>query len=72
MLSAAVLAGWGLGQAYMVSDMLVGCLFAFLGGAVILNVLKEELPAERESRVLPFLAGAVLYGGLLVFLGASH
>jgi len=70
-LSGAVLAGWGLGRALMVSDLFVGCLFAFLGGAVILNTLKEELPAERESRVLPFLAGASLYGVLLVAIGGE-
>jgi hypothetical protein len=41
-------------------------LFSFLSGAIVLNVLKEELPEERKSRFLPFLAGAATYGALLV------
>jgi hypothetical protein len=48
----------------------MGCLFAFLGGAIILNTLKEELPSERESRVLPFLLGAGAYAALLIAEGA--
>jgi len=33
---------------------------------IILNVLKEELPAERESRFAPFLAGTIGYAVLLL------
>ncbi|MDC0886801.1 hypothetical protein OAS19_03315 [Altererythrobacter sp.] len=65
-LSAAIIAGWALGQAVVLPDLFVGCMFALLGGGIILNVLKEELPAERESRALPFFGGAALYGALLI------
>ena len=30
---------------------------AFLGGGVILNVLKEEVPSERQSRFWAFALG---------------
>ena len=68
-LAAAVLGGWALGAATEVSEALLVLLIAFLGGGVILNVLKEELPEERESRFWPFALGAVAYTALLV---ATH
>lgn len=67
-LTAAILIGWGIGLATQISDAAVGVLFAFLAGGVILNVLKEELPEERQSRFLPFLAGAAAYTALLLLL----
>ena len=47
-------------------ELAVGCMFAFVGGAIVLVVLKEELPEERASRFLPFLGGAVLYAALVL------
>jgi hypothetical protein len=38
----------------------------FLAGGVVMNVLKEELPEERESRFWAFLLGAGLYAGVLL------
>jgi hypothetical protein len=34
----------------------------------VLNVLKEELPDERESRFSAFVVGAVGYAALLTFV----
>jgi hypothetical protein len=39
----------------------IALLFAFLAGGVVLNVLKEELPVERESRFWAFAAGRVRF-----------
>ncbi len=58
--------GWALGLAYRVHDAATAVLFAFLAGGIILNVLKEELPEERESRFPAFLLGAALYAALLL------
>jgi hypothetical protein len=41
-------------------------VFAFLAGGVVLNVLKEELPEDRQSRIAPFAVGAAAYAVLLV------
>ena len=65
-LSAATLGGWALGVMVEVSELAIGCLFAFVGGGIVLITLKEELPAERESRLLPFLFGAALYTALVL------
>ncbi len=58
--------GWLLGELTEISDAALGLLIAFLAGAVILNVMKEELPEERESRFGAFLLGAAAYGALLL------
>ncbi|RXZ65625.1 hypothetical protein [Pelagerythrobacter rhizovicinus] len=60
-LAAATLAGWGAGVAVALPQVAIGGLFAFIGGAIVLVVLKEELPEERKSYFLPFVGGAVLY-----------
>lgn len=65
-LAAAPLLGWVLGISLTVPPVAVGFLFAFLAGGVLLNVLKEELPEERQSRFLPFAIGAAAYAALLI------
>ncbi|MFB0613624.1 hypothetical protein [Aurantiacibacter poecillastricola] len=65
-ISAAVIAGWIIGATVELSPVAIGCLFAFLAGGIILNVLKEELPEERQSYFLPFLFGVLLYAGLIM------
>ncbi len=67
-LAGAVVAGWGLAATTTVTEEVLGLLVAFLGGGVVLNVLKEELPEERESRFGAFVLGVVGYGALLLAL----
>ena len=64
--SSALLAGWLVGVLATPPEALIFGLIAFLGGGIVLNVLKEELPEERRSRLLPFLGGAAGYAGLLL------
>ena len=68
MLAAAIGAGWAIGQTTAFGETVIGTLFAFLAGGIVLNVLKEELPEQRESRFLPFALGAAGYAGLLLLL----
>ncbi|MEB3415748.1 hypothetical protein VCJ71_06690 [Alteriqipengyuania sp. WL0013] len=65
-LAAATLGGWALGLVVELPDIAIGGLFAFVGGAIVLVVLKEELPQERESYFLPFLGGAAIYAALVL------
>ena len=67
-IAAAVMAGWALGAMTEISELVIGFLFAFLAGGVVLNVLKEELPEDRQSRFLPFLLGLAGYAALLLFI----
>ncbi|MDP8960142.1 MAG: ZIP family metal transporter [Actinomycetota bacterium] len=66
LVSAAVLGGWALGQVARLDEAALGLPLAFIAGGVILNVLKEELPEERQSRLLPFVAAAVAYTAVLL------
>lgn len=67
-LALAVLLGLVIGMLTVISEAAIGLLLAFLGGGVILNVVKEELPRERESRFHAFIAGGVGYAALLQFV----
>lgn len=65
-LAAGVVSGWGLGLVASLPPIAIGFLFAFLAGGIVLNVLKEELPEERESRFWPFAWGVAAYSVLLI------
>lgn len=66
--AVAVLGGWLLGVLFDAGEPVLAVLLAFLGGGVVLNVLKEELPEERKSSFLSFAAGTAAYTALLLAL----
>lgn len=68
-LSASVLTGWALGASGEVPELWLVTITALVGGGVILNVLKEELPSERESRFTALLAGVAAFAALLWAMG---
>lgn len=65
-LAAAPLVGWALGLAILLSPVVVATIFAFLAGGIVLNVLKEELPEDRESRFWALGVGAIGFSVLLL------
>jgi zinc transporter ZupT len=65
-LAAAVIVGWGAATAGPIPDSLMSVAMAFVAGGVVMNVLKEELPRERESTFWAFALGACAYAGLLM------
>lgn len=70
-LAAALVVGWVIAAvAAPSSALLVALLTALLGGSILLNVFKEEVPSDRRSSFLWFLAGLVLYSGLLAVITA--
>ena len=68
MLVLALVAGWATGFIVDLPKTVIVLVMAFVGGGIILNVLKEELPEERESRYWAFALGAFLYAILLLSL----
>ncbi|WP_206475169.1 hypothetical protein, partial [Dietzia sp. KRD202] len=65
-LAAALLAGWALSAVFAPSStVVVALLTALLGGSVLLNVFKEELPSGGRSSFGWFLTGLSLYSVLL-------
>lgn len=68
LLALALLGGWSLGLTVRLPPAAVAVALAVVSGGVVLNVLKEELPEERESSVGAFLLGVVGYTILLLGL----
>lgn len=66
LLVGALIGGWAVGLVAELDDAAVGLAVAFLSGGVILNVLKEELPEERDSNFWAFAVGATAYALLLL------
>lgn len=64
----ALIIGWVIALVIPMSEAFVMMAMAFIGGGVILNVMKEELPEERKSRYWAFLLGAGAYSILLLSL----
>jgi hypothetical protein len=63
LLAGALLVGWLLSALFAPSStLLVALLTALLGGSILLNVFKEEIPSGRRSSFGWFLVGLVLYG----------
>lgn len=58
-LATGLLLGWMLDRTVTFSPLVLAVLVAFLAGGVILNVLMEQLPGERQSRYLSFAAGII-------------
>ena len=65
-ISAAIILGWAIGAVVEIPEAAIAVLTAFLAGGVIMNVLKEELPEERQSRFWAFAVGATAYAVLLL------
>jgi hypothetical protein len=68
-LAAMSMLGWLAGLAFALPPYVLALLVAFLSGAIIMNSLIMELPSEKDGRFLPFVAGGVAYGLLLLPLG---
>lgn len=68
LLASAIIVGWVIGIGTQIHQAAIAVLFAFLAGGIVLNVLKEELPEQRESRFWAFALGAIGYAILLLAL----
>ena len=66
-LAGSVVVGWAIGHGTEIDRAAIAIPFSFLAGSIVLNVLKEELPEERESRFWAFALGA---GGYTLLLSA--
>lgn len=69
LLAGALVAGWVLAAVFApTSTLLVALMTALLGGSVLLNVFKEEIPTNRGSSFAWFTIGLVLYSVLLAVI----
>ena len=68
-LAGMAIAGWLSGLVFALPPGIIALLVAFVSGAVVMNSAIMELPTEKDGRFLPFLAGALIYGIILLPLG---
>jgi len=68
LIAFAILFGWGVGVLFEVKEVIVSLLVAFLAGGIILNVMKEELPDNKNSSIPAFLVGITGYTVLLLLM----
>jgi zinc transporter ZupT len=68
LLAGSIVMGWTLGLASEISEAALAILLSFLVGSIVLNVIKEELPEQQQSRFGPFVFGAGAYTALLLML----
>ncbi|MBE9198483.1 MULTISPECIES: hypothetical protein [unclassified Nodularia (in: cyanobacteria)] len=66
LLAIAIIVGWLIGMVTEINQVVVALLFAFLAGGIVLNVLKEELPEERDSCFCSFALGTLSYAIILL------
>ncbi|KOF10643.1 hypothetical protein AC739_08250 [Planococcus glaciei] len=64
-LAFSVLTGWILYEVTHASDLTLAFMSSFLTGGVVLNILNDELPEERESSFPAFIVGMIFIAVLL-------
>ncbi|WP_332629329.1 hypothetical protein [Halalkalibacter flavus] len=68
-LAVGIVAGWIMGVMVSLSPLTESIIFAFIAGAMILNVLKYELPPDDEAHFVTFTIGVVSYTAVTLSLG---
>ena len=65
-LVGAIIFGAVIGQVAHLNEAAIALVWSFLAGSIILNVLKRELPDEKESCFGAFISGTALFTTLLL------
>lgn len=68
MLALGILFGWSLGVFVEFTALVQSIIFAFISGAMILNVFKYELPEDKHAHFPTFATGVVLYTAITLSL----
>ncbi|OIJ08851.1 hypothetical protein BKP35_17345 [Anaerobacillus arseniciselenatis] len=67
-LASGIFVGWGIGTSLQLSSVMQSLIFAFISGAMILNVLKNELPKERDAHFPTFAFAIISYTSVTLAL----
>lgn len=70
-LIASLFLGWIVGIGIELSETAVALVSAFIGGGVMMNVTRHELPRENPHSLVAFLAATAIYTAVLLGLGAE-
>lgn len=67
----ALFAGYIVGHLTHIPDAVVAVMVSFVGGGVLLNALRYELPKQDYRGYLYFIVGALFYTAILTGLGTG-
>lgn len=67
-LALSLYLGWFVGVVYELPTAAVALVSAFIGGGVIMNVTRHELPAENPNSTPVFILSTLLYALILLFV----
>lgn len=67
-LALGIVVGWMLGAKFSLTPFAEAIIFAFISGAMILNVLKYELPPDEDAHFSTFAIGVVSYTAVTMSL----
>ncbi len=67
-LVGAIIFGAVIGQVAHLNEAAIAIIWSFLAGSIILNVLKRELPDEKETCFGSFISGTVLFSILVLLM----
>ena len=67
-LVGAIVLGAVIGRVAHLNEAGVAIIWSFLTGSIILNVLKRELPDEKETCIKSFISGTVLFSILVLLM----
>lgn len=65
----SLLLGWAAGIWFSLSATAVALLSAFIGGGVIMNVIRHELPKKNPHNLIYFIVFAGIYTAILLSVG---
>lgn len=68
LLGVSALAGWVAGTLDAFPKSVLATIVAFLGGGILVNVLREEWPDKSPGRTIPFLVGIGLFVALIIIV----
>lgn len=68
-LIGALFFGWILGWLTDISAATVALFSAFIGGGVIMNVTRHELPLRHPNSLPAFLIATIIYSAILLMIG---
>ncbi|WP_096200441.1 hypothetical protein [Bacillus sp. FJAT-45350] len=67
-LALGIIGGWLMGMTVNLTPLAESIIFAFISGAMILNVLKYELPPDEEAHFGTFAFGVISYTAITLSL----
>jgi hypothetical protein len=67
-LASGIIIGWAIGMSVKLAPITQAIIFAFISGAMILNVLKYELPSDQDSHFPAFVFGVISYTSITLSL----